>query len=99
MLIRGGRVIILCRNEAKMEQTIAELSNSSSTDASVEGILMDLKSFESVRKAADQLRQTVNHIDILVLNAGKIDCLESILVPFELKLILLRNYESSIRIM
>ena len=33
---------------------------------------MDLKSFESVRKAAEDLRKLVDHIDILILNAGKI---------------------------
>ena len=31
---------------------------------------MDLKNFESVRKAAEELRKIVDHIDILVLNAG-----------------------------
>ena len=36
----------------------------------VEGILMDLKSFDSVKSASEALRNTVDHIDILILNAG-----------------------------
>ena len=36
----------------------------------VEGILMDLKSFDSVKTASEELRKTVNRIDILILNAG-----------------------------
>ena len=36
----------------------------------VEGILMDLKSFDSVKNASEELRKTVDHIDILILNAG-----------------------------
>ena len=32
---------------------------------------MDLKNFESVRKAAGELRKSVDHIDILILNAGR----------------------------
>ena len=36
----------------------------------VEGILMDLKSFDSVKTASEELRKTVDHIDILILNAG-----------------------------
>ena len=32
---------------------------------------MDLKNFESVRKAAGELRKLVDHIDILILNAGR----------------------------
>ena len=72
MLARGGRVILLCRNEEKMSKAVQELRASSApSDASVEGFLMDLKSFESVRNAADKVRQAVNHIDILILNAGK----------------------------
>ena len=31
---------------------------------------MDLKNFESVRKAAGELRKSVDHIDILIFNAG-----------------------------
>ena len=36
----------------------------------VEGILMDLKSFDSVKTASEEIRKTVDHIDILILNAG-----------------------------
>ena len=36
----------------------------------VDGILMDLKSFDSVKTASELLREKVNHIDILILNAG-----------------------------
>ena len=48
----------------------------------VEGILMDLKSFDSVKNASEELRKTVDHIDILILNAGNDFHIETSRSPF-----------------
>ena len=48
----------------------------------VEGILMDLKSFDSVKTASEELRTTVNHIDILILNAGIDFHIKTLVSPF-----------------
>ena len=37
-------------------------------NSKVDGILMNLKSFDSVKTASEVLRQRVKHIDILILN-------------------------------
>lgn len=50
-----------------MDAALAKLKEVS---PKVEGILMDLKSFDSVKSASEALRNTVDHIDILILNAG-----------------------------
>ena len=50
-----------------MDAALAKLKEISEN---VEGILMDLKSFDSVKCASETLRNTVDHIDILILNAG-----------------------------
>ena len=50
-----------------MDAALAKLKEIS---PNVEGILMDLKSFDSVKSASETLRNTVDHIDILILNAG-----------------------------
>jgi NAD(P)-dependent dehydrogenase (short-subunit alcohol dehydrogenase family) len=67
VLVRGARVIILCRNQERMDGALAQLKKIS---PKVEGIIMDLKSFDSVKTASEALRNTVNHVDILILNAG-----------------------------
>ena len=48
----------------------------------VEGILMDLKSFDSVKTASGELRKTVDHIDILILNAGIDFRIKTLVIPF-----------------
>ena len=48
----------------------AALSQLKGISPKVGGILMDLKSFDSVKSASEALRNTVDHIDILILNAG-----------------------------
>ena len=48
----------------------------------VEGLLMDLKSFDSVKTASEELRKTVDHIDILILNAGIDFRIKMLVSPF-----------------
>ena len=50
-----------------MDNAISELKK---VGESIEGVLLDLKSFESVRKTSDVLHKMINSIDILILNAA-----------------------------
>ena len=52
----------------------------------VEGILMDLKSFDSVKTASEELRKTVDHIDILILNAGIDFCIKTLVLSLVVNL-------------
>lgn len=66
---RGARVILACRNEGRgtkaRDQIIAQTGNED-----VHFKLMDLASFASVRKFADDVLKTEKRLDILVNNAG-----------------------------
>ena len=55
LVIRGGNVIILCRNREKMEKTVESIQ-SLKASGTIRGIEMDLQSFQSVRTAASQER-------------------------------------------
>ena len=60
----------------------ASLTQLKEISPKVEGILMDLKSFDSVKTASEELRKTVNHIDILILNAGIDFRIKTLVIPF-----------------
>ncbi|MFT4705812.1 MAG: NAD(P)-dependent dehydrogenase (short-subunit alcohol dehydrogenase family) [Bradymonadia bacterium] len=66
---RGARVIIGCRNPAKAESAVQDLSGARA-DAKVESIALDLSSLESVRQCAAELAERAPVIDVLVNNAG-----------------------------
>ena len=51
-------------------QSIRSEIKVSKSSGSVDGVLMDLASFESVRAASDELEKRLSHIDIAILNAG-----------------------------
>ena len=67
LLARGGNVIILCRNQARMDAALEDLKK---TSDSVQGLSLDLKSFDSVKKVSEEIQTKVDHIDILIMNAG-----------------------------
>ena len=71
LLARGGNVIILCRNQARMDAALEDLKK---TSDSVQGLLLDLKSFDSVKKVSEEIHTKVDHIDILIMNAGSFQC-------------------------
>lgn len=74
LAIRGANVTIGCRNEERMSRAIDSIQHdmgvNKNTAGSINGLLLDLESFESVRKAADTLHSQLSHIDICILNAG-----------------------------
>ena len=65
---KGARVIMLCRNLEKAEETASEIQNS--TGNPVELMKLDLASLMSVRECAQSLLDKEDKIDILINNAG-----------------------------
>jgi NAD(P)-dependent dehydrogenase (short-subunit alcohol dehydrogenase family) len=65
----GASVVMACRNQARGEAArdaiIAESGNQD-----VRLVQLDLASFDSVRRAADDIRESVPRVDILMNNAG-----------------------------
>jgi NAD(P)-dependent dehydrogenase (short-subunit alcohol dehydrogenase family) len=66
---QGARLFLLCRNEEKAKRAVVEIRGKTN-NLSVDYILMDLLSFQSVRKAAEELRSRTDHLDVLINNAG-----------------------------
>ena len=66
---QGARLFLLCRNEQKAQKAVADIKEKTGNQ-SVEYILMDLLSFKSVRKAAEELKAKTNQLDVLINNAG-----------------------------
>jgi len=70
---RGANVTIGCRNKERMQNALQSIRSEikvSKSSGSVDGVLMDLASFDSVRAASDELEKRLSHIDIAILNAG-----------------------------
>jgi NAD(P)-dependent dehydrogenase (short-subunit alcohol dehydrogenase family) len=66
---QGARIFLLCRNESKAKKAVADIIEKTG-NSSVGYILIDLLSFKSVRKAAEELKKRTNHLDVLINNAG-----------------------------
>ena len=66
---RGASLAIVCRNRGKGEATVAEIE-AAVPGASAELVEGDLADLASVRKAAQELRDRYDHIDVLINNAG-----------------------------
>ncbi|KAH8799332.1 short-chain dehydrogenase [Xylogone sp. PMI_703] len=64
-----AEIILAGRNHAKIESVIASI-NLKYPDISVTFVQVELASLSSVRKAAKQISILVDHIDILINNAG-----------------------------
>jgi NAD(P)-dependent dehydrogenase (short-subunit alcohol dehydrogenase family) len=69
LVAAGMRVIIASRNQAKAEAAVRELADGT---GSVEYVPLDLADLASVRGCANQLRERLDHIDVLINNAGVI---------------------------
>ncbi len=66
---RGASLAILCRNQAKGEATLSEIKKASPRVAA--GLVeCDLADLESVRRAAEELRDRYERLDVLINNAG-----------------------------
>lgn len=66
---RGARLILACRNEKKVKEAIRKIKDQTNNTKVIYKIL-DLSSFNSVRKFAADIKATENRLDILVNNAG-----------------------------
>ena len=60
-------VIITVRNNKKGQSTIAELSHSKNA---INYVVMDVDNSDSVMRAADDIKQKFNNVDLLINNAG-----------------------------
>ncbi|KAK3745047.1 hypothetical protein RRG08_037662 [Elysia crispata] len=74
--MRGGRIIMACRNTEKGEEAKKEIVEETRNDQIVVKEL-DLGSLESVQKFAKNFNQTESRLDILVNNAGVMACPKS----------------------
>ncbi len=70
LLSKGAKVVMLNRNPKKSADTIASLKQELGNDADVSFIRMDLAEQASVRKAAEEVLETVPRIDALICNAA-----------------------------
>lgn len=69
---RGAKVIILCRNQDKAKEAADEISGK--TGGVVSYGKLDLASLASVRECANDLLGKEDKIDILINNAGVMNC-------------------------
>ena len=67
---RGAEVIIVARDRAKADATVAELMQAGAPAASA--VVGDLSLMQSVRAIADELRGRFDRLDVLVNNAGAV---------------------------
>ena len=66
---RGARVLLACRNPVKAADALAAVSTVA-TDAPPETVALDLADLDSVRAAAADVAARVDHLDVLMNNAG-----------------------------
>ena len=66
---KSFELILLCRNENKGQEALAEIRRDTPTvEASL--LLADLGNLDSVRQAAEQVSREYPHLDVLINNAG-----------------------------
>ncbi|PCG99424.1 Short-chain dehydrogenase/reductase SDR [Penicillium occitanis (nom. inval.)] len=66
-----AKLFLASRTKAKLDEVLKKISTESpQASANVELVILDLASQKSVREAATQILNNVNHIDILINNAG-----------------------------
>jgi retinol dehydrogenase 12 len=65
----GARVIVLGRSSERCAATLERIRSQTGTTA-VESMVADLSSQAGVRQLAEQVRQSCDHLDVLVNNAG-----------------------------
>jgi NAD(P)-dependent dehydrogenase (short-subunit alcohol dehydrogenase family) len=70
LLSKGAKVVMLNRNPKKSEDAIAALKQELGNNADVSFIRMDLAEQASVRKAAEEVLETVPRIDALICNGA-----------------------------
>ncbi|HZE37685.1 MAG TPA: oxidoreductase [Stackebrandtia sp.] len=65
----GARLVLPCRDDDRFAQTGAAITEAVG-ESDLDGVAMDLRSLDSVREAADVLRERYARIDLLINNAG-----------------------------
>lgn len=65
----GATVVMVCRNQARGEEVLAEIRANSGSDA-VALLLADLSSQASIHQLAQDFQATYEHLHVLVNNAG-----------------------------
>lgn len=70
LLSKGAKVVMLNRNPKKSAEAIAALKIELGSNVEVSSIRMDLAEQASVRKAAEEVLETVPHIDALICNGA-----------------------------
>ncbi|MEM7550935.1 MAG: SDR family NAD(P)-dependent oxidoreductase [Bacteroidota bacterium] len=65
----GHHVIVHGRSSEKLENTIAEIKDSTNNQK-IDGFISDLSDFESIKKMITRLSDTISKIDVLINNAG-----------------------------
>ncbi|GKZ29406.1 hypothetical protein AbraIFM66950_004679 [Aspergillus brasiliensis] len=70
---RPSRIYLAARNATKAEDAIASIREQVSS-ADIRHISLDLSSFKSIRAAAEQFTSECDRLDLLILNAGIMNC-------------------------
>src|SRR5215471_2646652 len=65
----GAHVVLVCRNQEKGEQAVADIKRDTGS-SQLDLLIADTSSFESVRALATQIQQRVPRLDVLINNAG-----------------------------
>ncbi|HMD78714.1 MAG TPA: SDR family NAD(P)-dependent oxidoreductase, partial [Nitrososphaerales archaeon] len=72
----GATVVMVCRNSAKGERDQSEIR--AKTGGSVELLLADFASLDSVRRLAEEFAKTHDSLQVLVNNAGRVGLRRSV---------------------
>jgi retinol dehydrogenase-12 len=67
---RGAALTLIARNEAKAAATASEFAAEPGAEGTPDVVIADLSDFASVRRAADELHDRYDRIDVLINNAG-----------------------------
>jgi retinol dehydrogenase 12 len=65
----GARVVLVCRNQQKGEQALADIRRETGS-SQLDLLIADMSSFGSVRALAAQVLQRYQRLDVLINNAG-----------------------------
>lgn len=68
--LRGAKVYMLCRNENRASKAVIELVKLGCNAERLIVEIVDLSKFATIRAAAAKIEKEVDHIDVLINNAG-----------------------------
>jgi NAD(P)-dependent dehydrogenase (short-subunit alcohol dehydrogenase family) len=70
----GASVVGTARDLAKAQHALAEVFPQAANDAAIDLVELNLASLKSVRKAANELLEQANALDVIIANAGVMAC-------------------------